>query len=385
MRKLKNTNGSALLVVLALVLLIFAVGVITLDTANTDIELSYNQLHEDQAFYIAEAGAKQAWFTLNDSSSWRAGYSDHAFGDGAFSVSVRDSSSDSALQDTLIVTSTAVVDGSRAAIELTLAPIIIHPFTYALFAKNSVDMKNSFGTDSYNSDSGTYATTQTMQSGDVGSNGLITIANATIIGGNVSTALTGGASVHWGATVTGAVSDSLPEQEIPDVPDAEFDLARTTSAAPAGLSGSYTYDPSTKALQSTGPFTLASGVYYFSSIVLFNSAELIVAPGAHVTIYMTGNLEMKNSAAMNTAGVPDDLMIYSKGNFVLKNSGDIKGTLYSPNGDAQLMNSGQFYGSVVANNIVCDNGGRFHYDRNLSKKKRNSPDGFSIAAWKERY
>ncbi|MEW5796186.1 MAG: hypothetical protein AB1772_07470 [Candidatus Zixiibacteriota bacterium] len=383
MAGLKNSQGSALLVVLALILLASVAAMISFDAASTEIELSYNQIHEDQAFYVAESGAIKAFSAVNVDSSWRAGFENEPFSEGIFTVTLRDSVDDPALADTVIVLSTAEVDGCRSTVELTLIPDIIYPFSYALFADSAIDIKNSFVTDSYNSDSGKYATTYLNEGGDVGSNGTISVNLGASIGGDVATSLTGGAQVQSGATVTGTVTDAAPEVELPRISDEEFTWAESVNAAKTGLSGNCTYKSGTNELQATGPFTLKSGVYFFSSITLWNSASLHLAPGAEVTIYVTGNIEVKNSGEINPGGDAGDLMIYSRGDLILKNSGNISCVFYNPDGTADLRNTGELYGSIVAGDIVAHNSAEFHYDRSLATIKRKGIDNYDMVAWRE--
>ncbi len=380
---INNERGSALLVALTLLGLVFMLGAMAIENSRTESDLSFNKVHLDEAFYVAQAGGRHACSELMADPTWTAGFQDRAFGDGEYSVVIVDSTSDSTLGDTVVVRSTGTCDGASSAIEFWLVPGVSHPFEHAFFAKSSVEIKNGFTTDSYNSDSGTYAATRLVEAGDVGSNGLITVHNGAYIGGDVASATLGGTDVNGGATVTGTISDTAPERDVPEVPQSEFDWAETVNDAGTGMSGSYTYDAGTGALESTGTVTLNSGVYYFSSIILKNSAELVLAPGAEVTIYITGDIEMKNSSAMNEGGEPGDLLIYSQGDFVLKNSGGMSAVFYSPNGSADLRNSGDFYGSIVANDIIAHNSANFHYDRRLGQIERESEDGMVTVAYRE--
>ena len=68
---------------------------------------------------------------------------------------------------------------------------------------------------------------------------------------------------------------------------------------------------------------------------------------------------------------------------MLKNSGDIYAAFYSPEGNADLRNSGDFYGSIVATDIVAHNSSKFHYDRHLGTIKWNSDDEMKPVAWRE--
>ncbi|MCH9025132.1 MAG: hypothetical protein IH931_07340, partial [candidate division Zixibacteria bacterium] len=47
-----NQKGSAILIVLALIAMLTGVGIMSVDRATTDIDLAYNQLQEDRAFYV---------------------------------------------------------------------------------------------------------------------------------------------------------------------------------------------------------------------------------------------------------------------------------------------------------------------------------------------
>ena len=56
--QLGNERGSAILVTLALVILFSGIGLMAMNRASTDRDLSFNQVHYDQAFWLADAGAQ---------------------------------------------------------------------------------------------------------------------------------------------------------------------------------------------------------------------------------------------------------------------------------------------------------------------------------------
>ncbi|MCK4518314.1 pilus assembly PilX N-terminal domain-containing protein, partial [Candidatus Babeliales bacterium] len=326
--KLRNEKGSAFLITLIVIGMVSLLGMMAINSSVSESELSFNQVHLDKAFYIAQSGARRAFAKLCEDTSWTVGFLNVAYNDGLYSVAYIDSTTNPYLDDTVIVRSTGEYDGAHSTIELWIAPASFNPFGYAMFGKSLVDIKNGFVTDSYNSDSGTYADTRLVEAGDVGSNGIISVDNGGYIGGDVASSLLGGTTVHPGATVVGTISDTAPEQDIPDIPQSEFDWAESVNDASTGISGSYSYDPVSGTFYSDGVVTLSSGVYYFSDITLTNSASLELAPGAEVTIYITGDVEMKYSSSMNVTGDSDDLIMYSQGDFVLKNSGEVNAVFY---------------------------------------------------------
>jgi len=385
MNKIKSNRGSALLITLCLMGMLSLVALAALKNSNTDMELSFNNENSERAFYIADAGAKRAVYEIKTDSSWRTGYNNIGFSGGTYTVQVDDSSTNAALDDSIVITSTGEILNANSKVEITLAPEVINPFEFGFFADNSVDIRNSMETDSYNSDSGSYFLTKTDTDGDIGSNGSITVKNGATVAGDVSTSLSGGLNITNPADVLGDTTSSAPAQNLDIIPASEYTWAEGASIASTGISGSYTYDPTTYAFESSGNVQLSDGVYYFSSIILKNSASLTIAPGAEVTIYVTGDVELKNSAEVNPGGVPGDLMIFSHGDFVLKNSGDIYACFFSPDGTADLRNSGDFYGAIVAEDIIAHNSSKFHYDRTLADYEKGKTSELFMVGWREVY
>ncbi len=381
--KLTNDKGAALVITLGIMALLTMVLAISADRSLLDIEMSYNQLHGEQAFYIADAGVKMGLNELNTDLTWRSGFTDFPFGDGSFSVTVVDSATDSTLADTIVLTSTGQLGPAKAEVEILAVPEEDYPFRHAMYGDDGVDIRNSMVTDSYNSDSGTYAGTNDTIGGDLGSNGTISVNNGGIIGGDVSTSLVGGADIDAGAIVTGDVTDEAPEQEMQIIPQSEYDWAEANNSASSGISGTYIYDPFSDALRADGDIVMSEGVYFFSDIIFDNSANLIIPPGDEVIIYVTGDIELKNNTQINVGGTPLDLIFYSQGDFVLKNSGDIYAVFYNPEGEADLRNSGDFYGSIAAADIVAHNSAGFHYDRILADYSRGLTGVVDLVAWKE--
>lgn len=380
---INNQKGSAILIALSLITMLTMIGMFAVNSAITDVDLAFNKLHADESFYIAEAGAKQAIFELQQDENWRVGFTDVKFGDGLFTVTVIDSSIDAALVDTMIILSDATTPNAQANIEITLYPEPFNPFIYSMFGDDSVMVKNSFVTDSYNSDSGSYAATSVDSSGDIGSNGNIMVDNGAYVGGDVISSLTGGTDVHPGAIVTGDIADDIPEVDLPPIPEEEFLWAEANNTAPAGLSGSYSYDMITGELATNGDLVLADGVYYFESIELKNNASITLEPGASVTIYVRDTTYLKNGGDINAGGDPTDFLIVSQGPLMLMNSGEIYATLYTPESTADLKNSGDFYGSIIAEDIICHNSANFHYDRDLANFSKDEWFIITEVGWRE--
>ncbi len=143
MNTITNNRGGALMITLALMAMLSIIAIMAVNRSNTDMDMSYNQLHDEKAFYTAEAGIERALAKLNDDRSWDSGYVDQEIGGGLYSVTVTDSNTIASLADTVILRATGSYDGAEAEIEAWLVPERYRPFEFALFGDTSVSMRNS--------------------------------------------------------------------------------------------------------------------------------------------------------------------------------------------------------------------------------------------------
>lgn len=384
---LRGQQGSALIIVLGLMMLMWLIGVMAVDNAENETNMTFNQINADQASYIAEAGARTALAELDNDPSWRTGFAAVAFGGGQYWVTVTDNTIDSTLGDTVVIRAVGDAQGAKANVEAWTVTGGIPIFKYAMFAKDNINMDRGTCTDSYNSDSGTYAATMLIDDGDIGSNGSITMGRDGVIGGSVSTATPG--SINYNGpniTVTGDTTSTADSVVLDAVPATEYTWAEGASVASSGISGSgYTYDAGTKSLNlgSWANVELGNGVYYFSEITAGQSAAVSIAPGASVTIYVAGDIVLGQNSSFNLGGQPQDLIVFSDGSQLQFDQGNtFVGGFYGPNAHIQYDQTTQVYGSLVANTIQMDRDACFHYDRNLSSYTHGGGGGLTVVAWR---
>lgn len=384
---LKSQRGSALLVTLVLMGLLSVVGYMAIDNSNTDIAISFNDSHQQSAFYVAEAGAKSAFVAINGDNSWRKGYADAQFGDGLFTVSLDDSTTDATLIDTVVIQAHGAVHSSVADVEIWTVPEYLYPYRYGLFAGSNIAFDQNACTDSWASDSGTYALTSTKDEGDIGTNGNITVGTGVVVGGDASTAEGGSITISGSGDVLGDTSTTKDSVILDAVPDAEYVWAKSVSKATTGISGSgYTYNNGTKALSggANSNIVLQSGVYYFSSISVGQGSKISIAPGANVQIYVENDIFLAKNSQVNNLGVPSDFQLFSRLGTLDFNQGNIfYGTFYGPNGHVQFDQTTQVYGSVVSKTIKLDQSACFHYDRALGRTRHGTTGAMLAVAWRE--
>lgn len=357
------------------------------DRTETEIELNYNQLNEEKAFYLAEAGANRALIQLNDDDDWRAGYANIRQGAGSYSVVLVDNTIDITLDDTVLVQSTGNCKTAVAGVELTAVPEYEYPFQYGLFADAGIALDQSTCTDSYNSDSGGYAATVIDSAGDVGSNGTVTSSKDVSFGGGITVATPGGITLGSGTTVTGDTTSTADSVALDFFTDDDFAYAKSNNDAKTGISGvGYSYNPGSGDLigGSYSTILLQSGVYYFNSIELAQGSELVIAPGAKVEIYVTGDIHLGQTSTINAIGSPDQMVVYSKGSTLQFDQGNaFVGAFYGPDAHIQYDQTTQVYGALVGNTIKLDKGACFHFDRNLLKAFGKKTGKMFQVAWDE--
>ena len=382
-----DERGSALLIAMAVMLMLTLAAIMAVDTAQTDIELSFNALHHDQAFYTAEAGLQRAFVELNNNPGWNTGFVNVTFEQGVYSVAVVDSTVSPDLADTVMLRATGAIQQASANLEATVVPEYRYPFRYAMFAEDSLTMDNNTCTDSYRSDSGSYAGTLRNAYADIGSNGPLSLTNTALVNGGASSAVDDGITMENIAEVTGDTATGVPRNELDIVSTSDYQWAEANNSAPYGFRGNgYTYRNGTGELELSQNATLelSGGVYLFSDIRMGNSSQIEIAPGEDVTIFLTGNLEVGQSSTVNASGSPANLTIFSQGNsLILGQSTELRAAFYGPSTEVVIDNNTDIYGSVVAGSVNMRNHSCFHYDRALAKKAYGTTGRMLMVAWKE--
>lgn len=363
-RMKSDSRGSALVVTMAIMLMLGIMGTVAFQSADTEKKMSFNQADLDEARLVAEAGLQLTLEQVQTDYFWRAGYSNKSFGAGTFSVTMVDQTTTPALGDSIIVRSVGKIDKATATIEAWVKRGYPPSFKYAVYAKDGIGMENHACTDSYNSDS-TYAASVLSTGGNIGTGGNITMQNNTTVGGDAST--TGGSiTLQNSADVLGSTSTSALPENLTFIPDAEYAYVSTHNQNATGMSGVYTYNSATKALSigANKTLTLASGTYYFSSINTANQAKIVLAPGAKVTVYLTGTMMMEQNTEFNAAGKPSNLMVYSKGtDLFIKNNSKFSGGFYGPATNFTFENNADVRGALVLKQATIKNNTCIHFDR----------------------
>ncbi len=289
--------------------------------------------------------------------------------------------------------------------------------TFGVFATNATCGALTFGggesTDSYDSTSalgGNGKPVLAANTGDVGTNGNLTMNGNAVVNGTLDTPRTGAGKCNAGAvsaltangqaTVTQgtiqlpqALSYPIPPVPNPMPPTGSVNAsacANLTLAAPAtctASAGALTVNPNGSTvvlgnLSLTGGATLhlQAGKYDINSIKLVGNSTLVVdqppvGPVGPVTLNIAGQgtstpLDFGGGSIQNLSYKPENFEILYAGTGTLKVSGGAAtaALVFAPNADLQLVGGSDFYGEILGATVSDTGGTHFHYDRSLKKK-----------------
>ena len=260
---------------------------------------------------------------------------------------------------------------------------------------------------------------------NVGSNGQISLGNSSQVTGRLEVPnsapapLLGNSSSVSGGVVRRADRWVLPHVEFGNTAT-QNDNARITSGLDPSHNTTYAAATRTLTLGNSSSVTLGGGTYNFCSLTMQNSADLFVAAGARVRIFIdspdrmgsgcppraagtdrsctvdrdasagSGNFAVINSARILPASNdPLDLQIYVYGfndmsNLVdFKNSIDMVGTIHAPRSRVEFKNSATIRGAVAANRVCFKNSVNFTSDSDATGIGGDTVARHSQTAWRE--
>lgn len=302
-------------------------------------------------------------------------------------------------------TGTVVVPSLGATLTRTLRVTTrsLPMFSVGMAALNNINFNgNSVGTDSFNSantnlsNNGRYTSSKTSTNGTIASlSGVVNVGNANI-NGSVLLGPNASDSIKNNGVITGGVSNdfnvNFPDVILPSgTPTAAMAVSQTI--------GTVTYQYA---------FT-TSGYYSINQL----SGNVYVAPGAQVTLLLTGNASPSSiEVATDTNGVSGQLTIYMNGpsfslsgqssvdggnaanlsylgtpnNTSISMSGNASftGTIYAPEASLTLGGGGSnaydFVGATVTKSVTMNGHFNFHFDENLLNALTK---GYVATSWQE--
>ncbi len=294
---------------------------------------------------------------------------------------------------------------SERRIEVELRVFQLGDFTHGLFGKQSLDIRSTSTTDSFDSRLGPYLTqavnvdaygpyadadAHAGSNGPVGLDGTSKVRGDAIPGPLSTTTIVGDSSV---------LGDTVPlEQEvpIPDTPYDEFAAAlASNNNGEIGNGQGIQYNAATYSLRvnAGGNVVLSGGTYFFTDLILQGGGMLTI--NGPSTFYVTGRLNVGGGQLVNPSGLAQNLIVNahpyalpqghnpSDLQLVVNGSASTAMAVYAPERDIMVDGGSPFFGSIVGRSVTLQGGTQFHYDRALGDLSWDRKARVERVYWRE--
>jgi hypothetical protein len=298
----------------------------------------------------------------------------------------------------------------------------VSQFPVAMMSKNRMDMNgNKIYTDSFDSTdvskstNGQYDAAKRQANGNVASKGTIVdslnIGNAEIygvaytgVGGTVTIGAQGSVGPSFtqrDTTLAQALADGFVQSDFNvDVPDAVLP-AGAGSWSYVGTGGGISKDTTlTSGDYRTGGISLINNskkdtltingnvrLYVDGNVSLSGISQIIISSNSSLTVYVSGSVSLTGNGIINQNGTAQKDVWYgltSSTSWTIAGNGYFTGAIYAPSATVSVKgggSSGDFNGSIVANNITLTGQVKIHYDEAL--RQANTGAGYMVCSWTE--
>lgn len=400
-----DQRGGALVFALLTSIVLFGMVAALSLVATREGEVVLDARNLERARLIAEAGLNLVVedYQRDEAPPPLSWYdSQQAFGDGTFQV-LQDIPLGGATRRQLVIVE-GILERSEWRIEAVMGPTVKPLFDMAIQANADIHMSNNPIVDSFDSRIGAYDPSLPGANGDVQGNGDILMEQSSEILGDLGVAGTFTSDVNSnvaGETTEGAEPfpldpvDDLVAQMVAELSDsndnASLDPAIVTAddedvsiqilepMTKTVGAGDYYLRGFNVAKNSNVIFDTSGGpiriVVHTDDVLLGRNSALMVTGENPVFIYLSGynKFEMDNlSNVLNSWGRTDLFQVVINSNdpgyprFDMGQNTAYYGTVWAPNADLLLLQSGHIFGAVIGRAIEMANYSAVHYDEALA-------------------
>ena len=405
-RKTRRSQRGSMMIVVGVMLVGMsglAIALLRVTKANGSAQrLDRENTH---ARYVAEAGLSAAMFKLQSGQSGALGSMDAPV---AWDKSRYYVTQQNLTPDVIRLTATGFDDRTAARQELVVHQVPNTIWRFGAFGKEFVHMDANSRIDSYNSDTGTYATEDingtgtnrhAHEGGDTGSNGDISLDQNAKVWGDAIPGPEHMTTVLGNAFVTGGTGAATQTVDFPalTVPTYTNYGALTVTGTTTIPSGNRTYTNLTinasKTLNITGPANIV-----ISNLTLKSNAQLnVIATGGDVTLWVLDNFVLNsNSQIAPTDFKAKHLRMNMLSDNVLNPELNVQldqvefdsnskfyGTILAPSAAISINSNFNMYGSLLARSINLHSNANFHFDEALLNATATGDPVYETISWRE--
>ncbi len=420
MIKTNSKQGSVILPVLLLIMVIASVAGTYLNLSFSEFKMAYRNEDLQGSINLAEGGIEMAMDAMRseDWTGWSTVATDHYYQEFS-SINLGNGRSGKVTVFCSILDSAAPFIYAEGRIESKYGNIskqikldlsIKGLFVNGLTAKDSVTFSgNNTKVDSYNSNFGAYnAATNRNDKGSVGSTaisvGSVSVQNADIWGyvvtGGGAPTIGPSGTIKGETTPSGVKVDSTriatdfyAEFENISAPTPSTFISTLPTSGTIGITGASTpiyYKISDLDIKSTDALNIDGPVVIIVDGDVGNKGSINITSNGSVELYFGGNLDIGGNGIANMSNIPENLLLVgtntTEGATTVKIAGNgaLTAAVYAPNSHLELKGSGSsgvFQGAAIAYDIKLTGNFEFHYDEALADYSMDA--SYKINRWRE--
>jgi Tfp pilus assembly protein PilX len=410
----RGRKGIALLLVMIALVVGTTLSTGFILTQGTSIGIARNQRDYDSARSVAESGIDMCVWMIKNQSNWRTAMTpgtwinNLSISNGSVTVTAVDGANNSAFSvdytQSVVLTSVGTVNGRTYTVSATVTPSAGGtPFANGGFIRQSTQLQASTQVDSYNTAVGPYWTSK-GQNAVIGtasnSSGSLSMDSnskfyGSYVGGPTGALATLVNIVNAPVTAPSSVSDAafarnLGTVVLPNMNGFTNGLSFSkslsyssstnnvyySSFAISGWGTVVTFPVSSQVIHVTGNASIASNSTlkvpdgdHLTLVVdgsFTNNGTIDLSNTGTLTVYVNGNVQFGSSSYTNQSGTPSAFVIVgtnsSSGNITVSGSVSCYGAIYAPNATVDIQGSSLWYGSIIAQQLLLENGAMLHLD-----------------------
>jgi hypothetical protein len=129
-------------------------------------------------------------------------------------------------------------------------------------------------------------------------------------------------------------------------------------------------------------------LYITGSFDMTGQSELYIAPGASLSVYVGGDMNLSGNGVFNYTMDASHLLFFglpTSKNIAISGNATFTGVIYAPQANVTLNGGGNntydVVGAIVANTATLHGHFNFHYDEALGRARIISK--YAVASWRE--
>jgi hypothetical protein len=371
-------RGYALILSLITALLLSVVGASLLTMAGTNLRLSHRRTESAQALQLALGGMDEGIAELRGNTTY-TGFSNRSLGPGAVTVTIT-TPAGQPLQR--VVESTGVVQGrgytvSRKVKSTCSIGGIPPVFFHGIAAKRTISINGNV----------TVTSAPVLGQGDVHSNGDVQLAGSAVSILGKATA-SGAVSSDGQPVVSGGMTSGAPALVFPPVdPALELQALNYGSVTPSGGVLSVNSKSTVVSGRIAGDLLIGSSGATLDGVVWVTGNVTIGGPVfGKATLVSQGPLMISADGSYPLNSVINLLFITQSTSDTavdLGGNGSFVGSIYAPNGGANLHGNPSLLGSLLADTITFSGNPTITRYTNFNQNAPAYPTMFQLAGWQE--